>query len=152
TCAVGVNAPTARRQASRFTLICSASACGSCERLMADSLCMPWTERIRASRVREICTHGLKRAEAAGQPAPPLLDWLRPPPLPTLFLNVIAYIPQEVDSSETTEALRISLPANKIDAPTNTRRDHPTALSYGGGDRSSRLVGACLPSAGFYRI
>ena len=29
-----------------------------------------------ASRVREICMHGLKRAEAAGYPAPPLLDWL----------------------------------------------------------------------------
>ena len=43
---------------------------------MADSLCMPWTERIRASRVRENCTHGLKRAEAAGYTAPPLLDWL----------------------------------------------------------------------------
>ena len=43
---------------------------------MADSLCMPWTERIWASRVREICTHGLKRAEAAGYTAPPLLDCL----------------------------------------------------------------------------
>jgi hypothetical protein len=35
---------------------------------------MPWTERIWASRVREICMHGLKRAEAAAHPAPPLLD------------------------------------------------------------------------------
>ena len=43
--------------------ICSASACSSCRRLMLDSLCMPWTERIRASRVRKICTPGLKRAE-----------------------------------------------------------------------------------------
>ena len=46
---------------------------------MADSLCMPWTERIRASRVRENCTHGLKRAEAAGYTAPPLLDWFPSP-------------------------------------------------------------------------
>jgi len=41
---------------------------------------MPWTEGIWASRVREICMHGLKRAEAAGHPAPPLLDcfpWFR---------------------------------------------------------------------------
>src|SRR6516162_6736659 len=29
-----------------------------------------------ASRVREICMHGLKRAEAVEQSAPPLLDWL----------------------------------------------------------------------------
>ena len=71
---VGVNEPTVPRQASRFMPICSALACGSCRRLMADSLCMPWTERIRASRVREICTPGLKRAEAAGYTAPPLLD------------------------------------------------------------------------------
>jgi hypothetical protein len=33
--------------------------------------------KIWASRVREICMHGLKRAEAAGQTVPPLLDWLR---------------------------------------------------------------------------
>jgi hypothetical protein len=59
---------------------CSASACSFCERLMLDSLCMPWTERIRASRVREICTPGLKRAEAADYTAPPLLDWLNLPP------------------------------------------------------------------------
>ena len=56
--------------------ICSALACGSCRRLVADLLCMPWTERIRASRMRETCTSGLKRAEAAGYTAPPLLDWL----------------------------------------------------------------------------
>ena len=43
-------------------------------RLVADLLCMPWTERIRASRMRETCTSGLKRAEAAGYTAPPLLD------------------------------------------------------------------------------
>ena len=43
---------------------------------------MPLTERIWASRVREICMHGLKRAEAVGQSVPPLLDcyqWLKNP-------------------------------------------------------------------------
>ena len=44
---------------------CVASACSSCERLVSDSLCMPETERIRASRMRENRTSGLKRAEAA---------------------------------------------------------------------------------------
>jgi hypothetical protein len=36
---------------------------------------MPVTERIRESRMREICTSGLKRAEAeaAAYTAPPLL-------------------------------------------------------------------------------
>ena len=38
--------------------------------------CMPRGERVRASRVRENCKHGLKRAEAAGYTAPPLLDRL----------------------------------------------------------------------------
>jgi len=37
--------------------------------------CMPRNEWVRASRVREICKPGLKRAEAAGSPAPPLLDF-----------------------------------------------------------------------------
>ncbi len=37
--------------------------------------CMPRHEWVRASRVREICKPGLKRAEAAGYTAPPLLDW-----------------------------------------------------------------------------
>ena len=54
---------------------------------MADLLCMPWTERIRASRMRENCTSGLKRAEAAGYTAPPLLDWL------ILFLPSVAAHP-----------------------------------------------------------
>jgi len=45
--------------------ICRSSACGSCERLWCDGLCMPLTERIRVSRVRETRTPGLKRAEAA---------------------------------------------------------------------------------------
>jgi hypothetical protein len=36
---------------------------------------MPRKERVRASRVREICMHGLKRAEAVEQSAPPLLDF-----------------------------------------------------------------------------
>ena len=35
---------------------------------------MPRNERVRASRMWEICKSGLKRAEAAGYPAPPLLD------------------------------------------------------------------------------
>jgi hypothetical protein len=39
--------------------------------------CMPRSEWVRASRVRENCTHGLKRAEAAGYTAPPLLDWFK---------------------------------------------------------------------------
>ena len=51
------------RKASRFTPICSALACGFCRRLVIDSLCMPLIERIWASRVREICKPGLKRAE-----------------------------------------------------------------------------------------
>jgi hypothetical protein len=55
--------------------ICSASACSSCKGLIVGSLRMPWIDRTRVSRVREICTPGLKRAEEAGQPAPPLLDW-----------------------------------------------------------------------------
>ena len=38
--------------------------------------CMPRHEWVRASRVREICKPGLKRAEAAGYTAPPLLDCL----------------------------------------------------------------------------
>ena len=37
--------------------------------------CMPRHEWVRVSRVREICKPGLKRAEAAGSPAPPLLDY-----------------------------------------------------------------------------
>ena len=44
--------------------ICDASACSSCDRLSSDSLCMPETERVRVSRMREIRTSGLKRAEA----------------------------------------------------------------------------------------
>ena len=55
--------------------ICMASACGSCSRLPVDSLCMPWTERIWVSRMREICTSGLKRAGAVKRSAPPLLDY-----------------------------------------------------------------------------
>ena len=35
--------------------------------------CMPRRERVRESRMREIRTSGLTRAEAAGSPAPPLL-------------------------------------------------------------------------------
>ena len=38
--------------------------------------CMPRSERVRASRMREIFMSGLKRAEAAGYTAPPLLDCL----------------------------------------------------------------------------
>ena len=41
---------------------------------MADSLCMPVVEIVRVSRMREIRKSGLKRAEAVGSPAPPLLD------------------------------------------------------------------------------
>jgi hypothetical protein len=44
--------------------ICSASACDCWTRHRADTLCMPETERIRGSRMREIRTSGLKRAEA----------------------------------------------------------------------------------------
>jgi hypothetical protein len=43
--------------------ICSVSACTCWTRRHADSLCMPLTERIRVSRMRENCTSGLKRAE-----------------------------------------------------------------------------------------
>ena len=53
---------------------CSASACNCCERLRLNSpLCMPRRETVRESRMREICMSGLKRAGAAGLPAPPLL-------------------------------------------------------------------------------
>ena len=38
--------------------------------------CMPRSERVRASRMREIFMSGLKRAEAAGYTAPPLLDYV----------------------------------------------------------------------------
>jgi hypothetical protein len=50
--------------------ICSASACSPCEGLIASSPYMPWTDGVRVSRMREICTSGLKRAEEAR--APPL--------------------------------------------------------------------------------
>jgi hypothetical protein len=57
---------------------CSASACSSCERLgLYSALCMPWSETVRESRMREICMSGLKRAGAAGLPAPPLLYWFK---------------------------------------------------------------------------
>ena len=36
---------------------------------------MPRSERVRASRMREIFMPGLKRAEAADYTAPPLLDY-----------------------------------------------------------------------------
>ena len=44
---------------------CNASACGCWDRLIVDALCMPSTERIRVSRMREIRTSGLKKGEEA---------------------------------------------------------------------------------------
>jgi hypothetical protein len=50
-------------------------------------------ERIWASRVREICMHGLKRAEAVEQSAPPLLDF---PSVQSLFAHARAIPDQRV--------------------------------------------------------
>jgi hypothetical protein len=76
TCNVAVNGPTARRQASRLTPICSASACGSCRRLTVDCLRMPWTERILG---KPCAGHLHARFEEGGgggvTPVPPLLDF-----------------------------------------------------------------------------
>ena len=45
--------------------ICTALGCGCWDRLIVDDLCMPLTERIRGSRMREIRTSGLTRGEEA---------------------------------------------------------------------------------------
>ena len=46
-----------------------------------DSLCMLWADSFRVSRMREICTSGLRRGEEAAEAVPLLLDfnmWFRP--------------------------------------------------------------------------